>query len=85
MSVFSLCEKAYDKSVIGMSQSFRNELLLQDDCRQAPDTDKFFKQPSKCFDMHKKDFECELLVEEATESVLVNPRTQVSKQEDDLN
>ena len=54
----------YPQHVKKMPQTHRQLLLLKEDCGEVCDTsDKWFKQPSRYFDMIKKDFECDFLFE----------------------
>ena len=50
-----------------MPTIYRNLLLLKEDCGEVCDTsDRFVKKPGKYFDVIKKEFECDFLLESSS-------------------
>ena len=50
-----------------MPTIYRNLLLLKEDCGEVCDTsDSFVKKPGKYFDVIKKEFECDFLLESSS-------------------
>ena len=50
-----------------MPTIYRNLLLLKEDCKEVCDTsDIFLKKPGKYFDVIKKEFECDFLLESSS-------------------
>ena len=67
IDVFEHVKNPYGDDTQKMPTIHRNLLLLKEDCGEVCDTsDRFLKKPGKYFDVIKKEFECDLLLESST-------------------
>ena len=64
IDVFEHVKNTYGDKTQKMPTIHRNLLLLKEDCGEVCDTsDRFLKTPGKYFDVIKKEFECDILLE----------------------
>ena len=67
IDVFEHVKNPYGDDTQKMPTIHRNLLLLKEDCGEVCDTsDRFLKKPGKYFDVIKKEFECDQLLESPT-------------------